>query len=90
MARARSHELEYRDHLVGLEVTDAGDLVLSLDGVERKRRESSGLECAYVWTNVELHWEEHHYLEARWWPATDRLALTVNGRPLFDEPGARE
>ena len=90
MARARSHELEYRNHRVRLEVTETGDLVLLLDGVERKRRESSGLECAYVWTNVELYWEEHHYLEARWWPATDRLALTVNGRLLFEEPGAEE
>ena len=88
MARARSHELDYRDHRVRLEVTEAGDLVLSLDGVERKRRESSNLDCAYVWTNVELRWEEHHYLEARWWPATDRLALTVNGSPLFEEPAA--
>jgi len=90
MARARTHELEYRGHLVGLEVDEDGDLVLSLDGVERKRRASSGLHCAYVWTNVELRWEEHHYLEARWWPATDRLALTVNGRLLFEESGAQE
>ena len=86
MARARIHDLEYRDHRVRLEVTEGGDLVLYLDGVERKRRDSTGLPCAYVWTNVELHWEEHHYFEGRWWPESDRLELTANGKPLISEP----
>jgi hypothetical protein len=37
-----------------------------------------------VWTNIELHWEEHHYIEARWWPETHRVHFTVNGSTLLD------
>ena len=42
-------------------------------------------EPQYVWTNVELEWEEHHYIEARYWAHARRLRVTVNGDPLFDE-----
>jgi hypothetical protein len=37
-----------------------------------------------VWTNVELEWEEHHYVEARFWPTQRRLRVDVNGTPLLD------
>jgi hypothetical protein len=36
----------------------------------------------YVWTNVELEWEEHHYIEARYWADSGELKITVNGDPL--------
>ena len=49
----------------------------------RKRRCRAGVSCVYVWTNVELRWEEHHFIEARWWPDTGRIELTVNGAPLL-------
>jgi hypothetical protein len=69
-----------------LRIVDDGALELCLDGVVRKRRERTGRQPQYVWTNVELEWEEHHYVEARYWADTDRLYLTVNGDSLFDGP----
>ena len=38
-----------------------------------------------MWTNVELEWEEHHYIEARYWAGEGRLQVTINGDPVFDE-----
>ena len=77
------YHIQYRDRPIDL--TIAGDeLALSLDGVVRKRRRRGSGTCVYVWTNIELHWEEHHFIEARWWPASGRVELTVNGRPLLE------
>lgn len=84
MSDSRHYRLNYRDRPVELEI-DGDELVLRLDGVERKRRHREGVSCAYVWTNIELHWEEHHFIEGRWWPASGRVLLTVNGSPLIDE-----
>jgi hypothetical protein len=56
-----------------------------MDGCLRKRRERGEREPQYVWTNVELEWEEHHYIEARYWAHSCRLRVTVNGAVLFDE-----
>ena len=47
-------------------ITDDGGLELWLDGCLRKRREPSDRDPLYVWTNIELDWEEHHYVEARY------------------------
>jgi len=69
---------------VELQIIDDHELVLLLDGVARKRRTRTDVSCVYVWTNIELQWEEHHYLEARWWPATGRVCLTVNGKTLLE------
>jgi hypothetical protein len=87
MSGSRRYRLNYRDRPVELEI-DGDELVLRLDGVERKRRHREGVSCVYVWTNIELHWEEHHFIEGRWWPASGRVLLTVNGSTLIDEtPG---
>ena len=59
-----------------------GGLELWLDGCLRKRRDPSPREPLYVWTNVELHWEEHRYVEARYWPGEDRLEVTINGESV--------
>jgi len=75
--------LDYGTHRLALDVEDDA-LALSLDGVVRKRRRADGDACVYVWTNVELDWEEHHFIEARWWPATGRVWLTSNGTTLVD------
>ena len=64
--------------------TDDGAIELYLDDVLRKRREVTGREPQYVWTNVELEWEEHHYIEARYWASSGKLKITVNGDPLLD------
>ena len=84
MSGSRRYRLNYRDRPVELEI-DGDELVLRLDGVERKRRHREGVSCVYVWTNVELHWEEHHFIEGRWWPSSGRILLTVNGSTLIDE-----
>ena len=51
------HELEIRHH---------GDdsLSLWLDGCLRKQRGSGG-SAAWLWTNVELPFEDHHLVEVR-------------------------
>ena len=64
-------------------LSDEGTLELYLDGCLRKKRERGAKEPQYVWTNGELEWEEHHYIEARYWASVDDLQITVNGAPLL-------
>jgi len=78
--------INYRDRPIEVEIVDDSELVLRLDGIPRKRRSRAGVSCVYVWTNVELHWEEHHFIEARWWPDSGLLNVTANGAPLFEVP----
>lgn len=75
----------HRHKSLAIHLTDDGTLELYLDDCLRKRREWSGKEPQYVWTNVELEWEEHHYIEARYWRSTGALQVTVNGEPLVSE-----
>ncbi len=49
-----------------------------MDHCLRKRREVGEREPQYVWTNVELEWEEHHYIEAKYWVSCDELVVTIN------------
>lgn len=81
---ARVVPFEYRNRPFEIRVTDDGALELYLQGCLRKRREPGPREPRYVWTSVELEWEEHHYVEARYWPGRGRLSVTVNGAPLLD------
>ena len=62
-----------------LVVTADGGFELWLDGCLRKRREPSSRDPLYVWTNVELHWEEHRYVQARYWREDGRVEVTING-----------
>ena len=71
---------EFEFHL-----TDDGGIELHLDSCLRKRREVGEREPQYVWTNVELEWEEHHYVEARYWASTRKLLITVNGDTLVEQ-----
>ena len=68
-----------------LRITDEGTLELYVDDCLRKDRPKTGREPQYVWTNVELEWEEHHYIEARYWASDGRLQVTINGDPVFDQ-----
>lgn len=72
-----------------VQITDDGGLELWLDGCLRKRREPSPRTPLYVWTNIELDWEEHHYVEVRFYPESepDRglLRVTVNGAPILEQ-----
>lgn len=81
-------DFQHRHKSYYLRITDEGTLELYVDDCLRKDRPFSGREPQYVWTNVELEWEEHHYIEARYWASSGRLQVTINGDPVFDEPVA--
>ena len=66
-------------------LTDEGAIELYLDNCLRKRRNPGPREPQYVWTNVELEWEEHHYIEARYWASSRILKVTVNGDSLIEQ-----
>ena len=80
----RQFDFRHRHKRFFVRITDDGTVELYVDGCLRKDRPKTGREPQYVWTNVELEWEEHHYIEARYWASTDRLRVTVNGDELFD------
>ena len=75
---------QHRHKPFEIRLTDDGGLELYLDDCLRKRRDAGEREPQYVWTNVDLEWEEHHYIEARYWASQDRLVVTVNGAGLID------
>ena len=64
-------------------IAEADDhLALYVDGCLRKRRQ--GTPC-YLWTNVELPFEEHYLVEVRRSPSR-ALTVTLNGHAVA--PGA--
>lgn len=77
-------EFQHRHKRFEIHVTEDGALELYLDHCLRKRREPGEREPQYVWTNVELEWEEHHYVEARYWASTGRLRVDVNREPVLE------
>jgi hypothetical protein len=77
-------DFQHRHKQFQIRVDDDGALELYLDQCLRKRREPGEREPRYVWTNVELEWEEHHYVEARFWPSQRLLRVDVNGTPLLE------
>ena len=82
-ALSSSISFSHRHKDFEIALSDEGVLELYLDGCLRKKRERGTKEPQYVWTNVELEWEEHHYIEARYWASVDDLQITVNGAPLL-------
>ena len=82
------HHFTYRNWRLRLEAGPGAHLALYVNDCLRKDRAGEGAETLYVWTNLELEWEEHHWLEARLLPADatgDRLLrVTSNGEPLFE------
>jgi hypothetical protein len=81
-----SHSIpfQHRHKHLEIRITDDGALELYLDDCLRKRRDASEQEPQYVWTNVELEWEEHHYIEARYWASQRHLNVQVNRSPIID------
>ena len=75
-------EFKHRGRGFELRVVLGRSIGLVYNGVLRKERVYNNREPLYVWTNVELEWEEHHYIEARYWPSTGVIEATVNGAPL--------
>ena len=80
---SRALVFQHRHKRFEFRLDDDGALELHLDGCLRKRRERGEREPQYVWTNVELEWEEHHYVEARYFASRDLLEVTVNGQPAW-------
>lgn len=76
---AHRFDLAYRRKSVRVRITDDEALELWLDGCLRKRCDPSPRDPLYVWTNVELDWEEHHYIEARYHRRSGALEVAVNG-----------
>ena len=77
-------DIAHRHKTFTVLVTDEEALELWLDGCLRKRREPSVRDPLYVWTNVELDWEEHHYIEVRYFRRSGLLKATVNGEPILE------
>ncbi len=75
------YDIPHRHKTFSVVVTDDGGLELWLDGCLRKRREP-GRDPLYVWTNIELDWEEHHYVEVRFYQDRGDLEVTINGAPI--------
>ena len=80
----RRYRIPHRHKAVEVVITEDDALELYLDGCLRKRRAPGAGDLLYVWTNVELLWEEHHYIEARYFRGAGQLKVTVNGEPLFE------
>ena len=84
MSAAKTVDLPVGHKTVRVTLTADGGLELWLNGCLRKRREPSDRDPLYVWTNVELYWEEHRYVEARYY-RDGRLKVVVNGNRVFEE-----
>ena len=82
---AKQISFDHRHKSFELILTDEGAIELYLDNCLRKRRDPGPREPQYVWTNVELEWEEHHYIEARYWASSRILKVTVNGDSLIEQ-----
>ena len=80
--RSFEFDLEHKKFVVV--ITPEQALELYVDECLRKRRDPGERDTLYVWTNIELHWEEHRYVEARLYRATGRLKVTVNGDCVLD------
>ena len=75
-------DLEHKQYTVV--VTDDDALELYVDGCLRKKRDPSSKEHSHVWTNVELNWAEHRYVEVRFYRKLRDLKVTVNREPVFE------
>ena len=75
-------DLEHKQFVIRVDETNA--LELYVDNCLRKRDSSEG-PVGYVWTNIELNWEEHRYVEARLTREARALHVTVNRETVFSE-----
>ncbi len=78
-------DIPHRHRTFSIAITEDDGLELWLDGCLRKRRDPDERDPLYVWTNIELDWEEHHYVEARYFRRRRELEVTINGEPTLAE-----
>ena len=64
-------------------LTENNELELYVAGCLRKRSKPSSGKILYVWTNIELLWEEHRYVEATFNQGTRDLQVTMNTELLY-------
>ena len=81
----RRIELPLGHKSFSLVLTADEDLELYVDNCLRKRDTANGSQILYVWTNVELHWEEHRFVEARFNRRNRRLQVTVNREEVLSQ-----
>ncbi len=81
---AHRFDIPLRHRTFTITIADDGGLELWLDDCLRKRRAPSEREPLYVWTNVELDWEDHHYVEARYFQMRGELNVSINGEPILE------
>ena len=74
--------LRYRGKEIEVRLDAETGLGLWVDGCLRKQRPVG--EYVYLWTNVELEWEEHHYVEVYFQGESGRMKITANGKTLLD------
>ena len=82
---SRRFDIPHRHRAFTVMITDDGALELWLDGCLRKRRMPGPRDPLYVWTNIELDWEEHHYVEVRYHRLADKLNVTINGESILEQ-----
>ena len=75
-------DIEHKTFVICVGSNDS--LSLYVDNCLRKR-DATKDPTAYVWTNIELHWEEHRYVEARLNRSARELLVTVNGDTIYRE-----
>ncbi|MEE9254162.1 MAG: hypothetical protein V3U43_04465 [Pseudomonadales bacterium] len=82
----RRFRFRYEMYAVEIVIRADDELVLLAGGIVRKSRRPGVSGSAYVWTNLELYWEEHHFVEACFTRRgdVDHLKITMNGDPLFE------
>ncbi|MDE0444505.1 MAG: hypothetical protein OXL38_20675 [Gammaproteobacteria bacterium] len=80
----RRFDIPHRHKTFSVVIADDGGLELWVDGCLRKRRDPQPRDPLYVWTNIELDWEEHHYVEVRYYRRRDELKVTINGAPILE------
>ena len=80
--KALTFDLEHKQFEIHL--VDKNVLELYVDDCLRKQ-DASASPVAYVWTNIELNWEEHRYVEARFNRDSRQLKVTVNRETVYDE-----
>lgn len=72
--------LQYRGNDIAVRLEPGRGLSLWVNGCLRKLRPMEG--HVYLWTNIELDWEEHHYLEVYFNSETGMMKITANGKML--------
>ncbi|MBV1904462.1 MAG: hypothetical protein KUG75_00180 [Pseudomonadales bacterium] len=77
----RSINFQGKDIVLRLSLSDG--LSLWVEGCLRKQR--SFADQIYLWTNVELDWEQHRYLEVYYQAETGNLKLTANGSTILED-----